>query len=217
MKQNMSEDQKIIFDSIYTQVRSGFYSIEDIQENIIEEIENNGFEDEISEEWAYDHIDKVYTQLLEDHQQWESPTQTERLINAFDELAESKIIALHYTGYSQEDGEYEVEEVERTLRNNDEKSDGYCFYHGIDLEKAVLGEGLNITFQKIDNVSDIIAKEIAQKIIEVLKKHDLEVSWNGKANSPIHLPNFTWERVYNEEDRDLLNYNFVIDSILLNK
>src|SRR5690606_40234466 len=63
----------------------------------------------------------------------------------------------------------------------------------------------------------IIAKEIAQKIIEVLKKHDLEVSWNGKANSPIHLSNFKWERVYSEEDRDLLNYNFVIDSILLNK
>lgn len=217
MKQSMSEDQQFIFDSIYTQVRSGFYSLEDIQNNIIEEIEDNGFEDEISEDWAYEQIDRVNEELLKESESWGDDTQTNRLIAAFDELAESKIIALHYTGFTNDDGEYEVTEVERTLIDNDEKSEGYCFYHGQDMERAVRGEGLYISFQKIDNVSDVVSREVAKKIVEVLEKHNLKVDWNGKAATRIFLPEFKWERIYNEEDRDLLNYNYVIDAILLNK
>nr|WP_298002792.1 hypothetical protein [uncultured Flavobacterium sp.] len=217
MKQSMSEDQQFIFDSIYTQVRSGFYSLEDIQNNIIEEIEDNGFEDEISEDWAYKQINAVNEELLKESESWGENTQTNRLIAAFDELAESKIIALHYTGYTMDDGEYEVIEVERTLNDNNEKSEGYCFYHGQDLERAVRGDGLNISFQKINNESDVVSKEIAKKIVAVLEKHDLKVDWNGKASSKILLPEFKWQRIYDEDDRDLLNYNYVVDAILLNK
>lgn len=216
MKQNMSEDQQFIFDSIYTQVRSGFYSLEDIQSNIIEEIEDNGFEDEISEDWAHEQIEKVYNELEEESKLWEKPTQTDSLITAFDELATKRFIALHYAGYTNDDGEYEAVEIERALRDNKEKSEGYCFYHGQDLERAVRGEGLYISFQKINNESDVVSKEVAKKIIEVLEKHNLPVEWNGKATTRIFIPAFKWQRVYNEEDRDLLNYNYVIDSILEN-
>ncbi|WCM40951.1 hypothetical protein MG290_08240 [Flavobacterium sp. CBA20B-1] len=217
MKQSMSEDQQFIFDSIYTQVRSGFYSLEEIQANIIEEIEDNGFEDEISEEWAHEQINQEYETLLNESKNWGEDTQTQRLIAAFDELAENKIIALHYAGFTIDDGEYEVVEVERTLIDNDEKSEGYCFYHGQDLERAVRGEGLYISFQKVNNESDAVSKEVAKKIVEVLEKHGLKVDWNGKAATRILLPDFKWEKVYDEDDRDLLNYNYVIDAILLNK
>lgn len=216
MKQNMSEDQQFIFDSIYTQVRSGFYSLEDIQNSIIEEIEDNGFEDEISEDWAYEQIDNVYRELLSESKTWQAPTLTERLIKAFDELAQQRIIALHYPGYTMEDGEYEVVEVERALRENNEKSEGYCFYHGQDLERAVRGEGLLIAFQKIDNESDVVSKEIAKRVVKVLEKNGFTVEWDGKANSRILLPSFKWERVYDDEARDLLNYNYVVDTILEN-
>lgn len=214
MRQNMSEDQKFIFDSIYTQVRSGFYSIEDIQSSIIDEIDDNGCADEVSEEWAFEQIDNMYEELLQESASWPTPTYTQRLVAAFDELAESKMIALHFPGYDHEDGEYEAEEVERTLIDNGTKSEGYCFYTGHDLDKAIKGEGLSIHFQKLNNVSDAVSKEVANKIVEILRKHDFEVVWNNKANSPIFLPNFTWQKVYNEEDRDLLNYNHVIEMIL---
>jgi len=217
MKHNMSEDQQFIFDSIYTQVRSGFYSLEEIQVNIIEEIEDNGFEDEISEHWAYEHIDLVYKQLLEESTSWGESSDTNRLIAAFDELAESKIIAIHFAGYTTDDGEYEVAEIERVLIDNDEQSEGYCFYHGQDLERAIRGEGLYISFQKINNVSDVISKQVARKIIAILEKHNLKVKWDGKATSKILLPEFKWHRIYDDDGRDLLNYNYVVDAILLNK
>lgn len=212
----MSEDQQFIFDSIYTQIRSGFHSVDDVKDYIMEEIEDNGVEDEVTQEWAYEQISIVYEELKSESISWETKTQTNRLIDAFDELAENKIIALHYPGYTKDDGEFEVSEVERALRDNNEKSVGYCFYHGQDLERAVRGEGMYISFQKIDNVSDVISKEVAVKVVEILEKHNLEVAWNGKASSRIFLPNFKWERVYDEEARDLLNYNYVIDTILEN-
>lgn len=217
MKQNMSEDQQFIFDSIYTQVRSGFYSLEDIQNNIIEEIEDNGFEDEISEDWAHEHIEKVYKELEEESKLWGDQTQTDCLIAAFDELATKRFIALHYAGYTNDDGEYEVVEIERALRDNKEKSEGYCFYHGQDLERAVRGEGLYLSFQKINNESDAVSKEVAKKIIAILEKHNLKVDWDGKATNRIFLPEFKWQRIFNEENRDLINYNYVIDAILENK
>ncbi len=218
MKQKMSEDQKFIFDSIFTQVRSGFFSLEDIQDNIIEEVEDNGFEDEISEDWVQEKIDEVYQELKAESTSWEYPTMTERLVAAFDELSEShKVIALHYPGYTMDEGEYEVVEIERALIDNNQKSEGYCFYNGQDLERAVRGEGLHIAFQKIDNESDVVSKEVAHKIVSVLQKHNLDVEWNGKASSRIFLPHFKWEQVYDEDARDLLNYNDVIDIILENK
>lgn len=213
----MSEDQKIIFDSLYTQVRSGFYSTEDIQASILDEIEDHGFADEVSEEWVFEKIDEVYKELSEESKSWETNSETNKLIKAFESLAEIKIIALHFPGYSNEDGEYEAEEVERTLLNNGTKSIGYCFYTGYNLEKAILGEGLQIQFQKLNNVSDVVAKEVAVTIVDTLKKHDLAVDWNGKADTPIRLTNFKWERIYNDTDRDLLNYNNVIDTILENE
>lgn len=213
----MSEDQQFIFDSIFTQVRSGFYSLEDIQANVLEEIEDNGFGDEISEEWAKEQIEIVNRESLIDYEHREHPSDTERLIDAFDELAmKHKIIALHDPGYITEDSEYEVIDVERALNDNSVASEGYCFYNGEDLETAVRGEGLQLFFQKIDNTSDAIAKEIARKIIAVLNAKGLKTEWSGKADAPIELLDFKWLRNYDENARDLRDNNYVIDAILGN-
>ena len=101
----MTENEKFIHESIISQIRMGFLSIEEIQENIIEEIEDNGFECEISEEWAFKQIDKEWETLIIESKQWQRPTDTERLVEAFDTLCNSNIIALHNAGYETSDGE----------------------------------------------------------------------------------------------------------------
>ncbi|SRR5690554_2009463 len=217
MRKEMSEDKQFIFDSIFTQVRSGFYSLEEIQISVIEDVEYHGFGDEISEKWIQEQIQIVNSEFLEEYQHRERPTDTERLIEVFDELASKhKIIALHDPGFITEDSEYEVADVERTLNDNEAASEGYCFYNGEDLDAAVRGEKLLLNFQKIDNTSDATSKEIARKIIEVLQNHGLKTTWDGKATSPIVLPGFKWERVYDENARDLHDNNYVIDAILDN-
>ena len=101
----MTENEAFIYESIFNQVRMGFLSLDEIQENILEEIEDNEFEDEISEEWAFDKIREENQKLLSESKQWKSPTDTERLIKAFDELCDQNIVALHNAGYTTSDGE----------------------------------------------------------------------------------------------------------------
>ena len=208
----MTENEKFIHESIISQIRMGFLSIEEIQENIIEEIEDNGFEHEISEEWAFKQIDKEWETLITESKQWQRPTDTERLVEAFDTLCNSNIIALHNAGYETSDGEYEVVEVERELRKNKIMSDGYCFYHEQDLGGALNKENpyLYIAFQKIENNDDNVTINVGKRVVEVLKRYGFEVDWNEEPTRKILIPNFKWQLVYNENNRDLLDYDEVI-------
>lgn len=209
----MTENQEFIYESIVSQVRMGFLPIDDIKENVIEEIEDNGFENEISEDWANKQIDNEWENLISESKNWKSPTDTERLTEAFDELCDRNIIALHNAGFETSDGEYEVVEVERALRENGEMSDGYCFYHEQDLARAISKDNpsLYIAFQKINNEDDKVSIEVGKKVVEVLKNHGFEVDWNESATTKILIPNFRWQRIYDENNRDLQDYNAVIE------
>ena len=50
-----------------------------------------------------------------------------------------------------------------------------------------------------------------------LEKHGFTPEWNKKVNSRIFIPDFKWQHIFDEENRDLMNYNYVIDAILGNK
>ena len=209
----MTENQEFSYESSVSQVRMGFLPIDEIKDNIIEEIEDNGFEDEISEEWANEQIDNEWENLISESKNWKSPTDTERLTEAFDELCDQNIIALHNAGFETSDGEYEVVEVERALRENGKMSEGYCFYHEQDLARAISKDNpsLYIAFQKINNEDDKVSIEVGKKVVEVLKHHGFAVDWNESANTKILIPNFKWQRIYDENNRDLQDYNKVIE------
>ena len=212
----MTENEEFILESIVSQVRMGFLSIEKIKDNISEEIEDNGFEDEISEEWAFKHIDNEWKTLIAESKEWKKPTDTERLVKAFDELCASNIIALHNAGFETSDGEYEVVQIEKELRKNKIKSDGYCFYHAQDLARAIdkKNPNLYIAFQKVENKDDNVTIGVGKKVVAVLKKYGFEVDWEEKPTKKILIPNFKWRLVYNYNNRDLLDYNKVIKLML---
>lgn len=212
----MTENEAFIYESIFNQVRMGFLSLEEIQENILEEIEDNEFEDEISEEWALEKIKEEHHKLLEESKQWKSPTDTERLIKAFDELADENIIALHNAGYTTSDGEYEVVEVERELQENEVVSDGYCFYHEQDLARAIAVEdpSLYIAFQKVDNSDDAVTIEVGKRVAEVLRNNGFEINWNETSRTKIEIPGFKWQKIFDEDARDLQDYGEVVDRMI---
>lgn len=214
----MTENEEFIYESLIMQVRMGFFSIEEITENVLEEVEDNGFEDEISEEWVQERLDSEYKKYVEESRSWSKPTDTEKLIAAFDELCKQNIIALHNAGYEMSDGEYEVVEVERELRKKGIESDGYCFYHEQDLARAVIGEkpDLYVAFQKIDNKDAKVAISVGKKVCEVLNNFGLKTVWNGEVTTRIQIPDFRWQRVYNDEDRDLLDYEEVVNLMISN-
>ena len=215
----MTENEAFIYESIENQVRMGFLSLDEIKDNILEEIEDNEFENEISEDWATQRIEAEWNSRLNETKTWKSPTDTERLIAAFDELCDQNIIALHNAGYTTTDGEYELVDVERKLRDNGIVSDGYCFYHEQDLSRAIAKEdpSLYIAFQKVDNEDDDVTIAVGKKVVEVLKKHQFEVDWNESPTSKILIPNFKWELFYDENNVDLLDYEAVAKRIIEKK
>ncbi|MFH6995505.1 DUF6891 domain-containing protein [Flavobacterium sp. FlaQc-48] len=209
----MTENEEFIYESIFNQVRMGFLSPDEIKENILEEIEDNEFESEISEKWANDLIDTEFQKVLKESEKWSKPTDTDRLITAFDELCHQNIIALHNAGFTTSDGEYEVVEVEVQLNDRQKASAGYCFYHEQDLSRAIELEdpSLYIAFQKINNDHDDVTIAVGKKVAEILKKNGFEVVWNEQATSKILIPNFKWQLLYDESNRDLLDYKKVVD------
>lgn len=215
----MTENEEFIYESIFNQVRMGFLSILEIKENIIEEIEDNGFDKEISEKWAFENIEQELERLLEESKNWKKPTDSERLIEAFDELCEQNIIALHNAGFTTSDGEYEVVEVERKLRENQVISDGYCFYHEQDLSRAITPKdsSLYIAYQKVNNSDDDVTLEVGKKVVKVLTNNGFKIEWNEDVNSKILIPNFRWEYIYDERKRDIQNYDEVADMIIQKK
>lgn len=222
----MSENERFIYDSIFYQVRTGFLSVEDIKLNIEEEIEDNEFEDELSFLWANEVIEGEYRKHLSESKTWERPTDTDRLIEAFDELCKCNIIALHGAGYTSSDGEYEAAKVEGLLREQGVSSDGYCFYHEQDLQRAVEVESpsLSLAFQKIDNEDEKVTLEVGKKVASVLKAHGFELDWDETAERKIRIPHFRWQWVYDEtqldesqideNQRDLQDYDSVLALIL---
>lgn len=215
----MTENEAFIYESIENQVRMGFLSLDEIKDNILEEIEDNEFENEISEDWAINQIETEWQSRFDESKTWEHPTDTDRLITAFDDLCDNNIIALHNAGYTTSDGEYEVVEVERELRKHNIVSDGYCFYHEQDLSRAIAKEdpSLYIAFQKVDNEDDNITIAVGKKVVEILKKHQFKVDWNESPTTKIHIPNFKWELFYNENNVDLLNYEAVAKRMIEKK
>lgn len=212
----MTENEAFIFESIENQVRMGFLSIDEIKDNILDEIEDNEFENEISEDWANKHIETEWQQRLDESKTWKNPTDTQRLVAAFNDLCDHNIIALHNAGYTTSDGEYEVVEVERELRKHNIISDGYCFYHEQDLSRAISKDdpSLYLAFQKVDNEDDEVTISVGRKIVEILNKHGFETEWNQSPTTKILIPNFKWELFYEEKNIDLLDYNLVAQRMI---
>ena len=209
----MTENEAFIYESIFHKIRMSFLSIEEVKEMIMEEIEDNGFDDQISEVWANRMIEKEYEQLVTESKGWNKPTNTERLIQVFEELCKMNIIALHNAGYTTSDGECEVVEVEMELKKRGKKSDGYCFYHEQDLARAIQPENpsLMLAFQKINNSEEQVTIEIGRKIVEILKRNGFEVNWGESATRKIEIINFAWQNLYDESKEDLLDYEKVIE------
>lgn len=212
----MTENEAFIYESIVAQVRMGFLSMEEIQDNIIEEIEDNELTDEISEKWAFTHIENEWKKQLNASKKWQHPTHTQRLIKAFDDLCDHNIIALHNAGYTNSDGEYEVVEVERALREKNRTSDGYCFYHEQDLSRAIADENpcLYLSFNKVDNTDSDVTISIGKKVVEILKQHGFAVEWEESSTRKIMLPNFKWQMQYAEDGRDLWDYSEVLQRMM---
>ena len=122
---------------------------------------------------------------------WPNTTDCERLDSLFIDLNGLGIISLQNAGYTMSDGFDDVGEVLDSLERN--KVKGYCFYHGQDLERAVVDGGVMLAFGDLDAVDEqkIV---VGNLITEVIRKHKFEYEWDGTANTRINISPLKWQR-----------------------
>lgn len=199
----MTENEKYVFNHFLIGVKAGFESLEDIVDDALSIVEEEGWEHEISEEWIRENVTREYNKNLESSKTWNRPTDVDRLMLAFDELSRMKVVTLHNAGYDAQDAVFDLKEVWEDAEDEDLNPIGYCYYTGQDLKQAITDNSLLITFggtkEKDDKKSIIVGNVIA----EVLKKSGFEIDWDNSASRPIEILDFKWQNLFvSDEDSD---------------
>lgn len=186
-------------------VWSGFYTQDQILEEAVEALTEGWYDNEDDEPidcLSDEQIDKLkkiiasrFDEKRKEEKNWPESTDCDRLQKAFAELTERGIVSLENAGYTLSDGWSDWDEVvhnEWQSKGLLHKVRGGCFYHGQDLERAVNGAGLNFAFSAISG-EDSDGIPIGHEIMEVLKKHGFNPSWNGTISERIFMP-IVWQK-----------------------
>lgn len=171
-------------------VWSGFFEEERILEIIMEEMFEPG---EIDEALTLSQIKSEFAQKIRDEASWPTITDCDRLDQIFSELNQAGIIALQNAGYTQSDGMDDITQLYNEQGGIFSSIQGYCFYHGQDVERAVDGHGLFITFGDIKG-TDEKGIEIGARIIATIERHGLIAKWSGSLSQRIEIPKINWQR-----------------------
>jgi len=208
----MNENRRYVYDTIVAKLRMGFISPGNLNEEIQDMVADEDLTADVSHEWIWETIEREAAKLDDEKYAWIRPTDPERLAQAFNELCAEKIIALHKAGYTTSDGEEDVVAVEWKLRDKGVQSEGYCFYHEQDLERAIDPDSkkLLIAFQKIDNSDEAVTRQIGQRVADKLRAHGFTVNWDGNPSQKIEIENINWNKIHTYADDDLYKHARVI-------
>lgn len=183
----MNDTTRYILDAIWSHVWSGFDSPEDVHRVIDDLLEGDANEALLRAAVGPEFARKAAAEAT-----WPPITDCDRLDAAFETLNTHGIIALQNTGYEMSDGLTEVAEALHA-RGSRVGVQGYCFYHGQDLERVVRGEGLMLAFGSLDDDKPHKLK-VGQRVRDILESGGFNVQWNGDAEARLNLPGLDWKR-----------------------
>jgi uncharacterized protein DUF6891 len=172
-------------------VRSGFYESDEIIEIVCEEMHEPG---EVSEADVTAAVEAESEAWQAGKKHWPKVTDCDKLDQVFEKLNAKGIIALQNAGYTQSDG---FDDFRQAYEEHPNQSSviGYCFYQGQDLERAVLGQGLYLSFGPLDaDEEETKGPEIGEMVREELKKAGFAVEWDGTFQQRILIPRIVWQR-----------------------
>jgi hypothetical protein len=182
----MSDSNEYILGLIKTHVWSGFYSEEDVYQMIEDVLDEDADEDLLRAA-----VRPEFRRKRQAEATWPTTTDCDRLDDAFAELNDDGVIALHNTGMTMSDGQEDVGQALHERGRSGIK--GYCFYHGQDLERAVNGDGLWLAFGDLDAIAEQ-KKAVGEQIKACLERHGFDVEWNGDPERRQTIPKLDWKR-----------------------
>lgn len=123
---------------------------------------------------------------------WTGETDNERLSRAFAEMNAVGIVARENLGESLSDGEYMIDGIVDAMIARGVTPRGNVFYHAQDLERALVGGGLDIAFTG-DRTGAEAARLIGHEVVGILERNGLKPSWNSNPNHRLKV-DMEWRR-----------------------
>lgn len=184
-----------IIEQLNISIKSGFYDKEEIFTNIEDYLYENPFD----EDWTKKQIDSAYAERLKQQTSWATVTDFDKLVQAFDKLNSSGIIALHNAGITKQDGEGDSQEIHEVLLKRGIKTSGFCYYHWQDVERVVDDSHLFIGFGDFNN-NDKDALEIGKQVAAILESNGFKLNWNKTAETRIEITNINWQKRFGNDN-----------------
>ncbi|MEU8800404.1 hypothetical protein [Spirillospora sp. NPDC048819] len=183
-----NSDESVLLDHARFLVALGDHDFESVVQQCTEILDDPS---EASERLARRIVGEHFAAHLTEQETWPDELDTDRLHRAFRELDVSGIVArLDHTccqncGISEIGGEIPADEERR----------GYVFAHRQDMEAAVPGGGLTLSYgvrSRGDQPPEAQAG-IGEEVAGALRRHGLTVDWNGSPKRRIDV-SLTWRR-----------------------
>jgi hypothetical protein len=124
---------------------------------------------------------------------WPEVTDCDRLDTIFEGLRVQGILALQNAGYTQSEGLSDVGELYREVGGERSDIDGFCFYHGQDLERVMKSGQLWLAFGAIDG-EDARGVAVGQRIKSAFDAAGFAVEWDGSIKTRLLIKGIRWQR-----------------------
>ena len=182
--------------AIHHDVAGGFVPLGDIVERAVEYIGDEAPATTVRE-LAERYANVAISAHLAEQAAWPPRTDCDRLDDAFAALEAEGILARHDYTCCGTCGAAEIwDEVQDQLDAGNTVR-GYTFYHQQDTESAVDGGGIFLNYGATEDSEDAITV-IAQRVVAVLRTHELNAEWSGDLDKRIQVP-LVWRRRRVEE------------------
>ncbi len=176
---------------VVVEVRAGYRGEQSLLAHLEEVVRGEGGDsDAVAELLAY--AREVLDERVQEEVRWSEPTTNDRIRRAFEELNARGILALENAGYTLSDGR---EDARAAAEMSYVPPRGATFFHGQDVERAVMGGGLMLAFGSFEEdpgKREAADLAIAREVRETLARHGVQTEWDGSAKTRIHIPPFEW-------------------------
>jgi hypothetical protein len=184
------DNEADVLSAIRHLVWAGTYGAEEIVWIVGEEVFKPGKADD---DWLRARIEEQFRQKRAEEATWPAVTDCDRLDRVFEGLEAQNILTLQDAGLTKSDGLEDVFEFYNDPSGEWSGIEGYCFYHGQDLEYVMETGDLWLAFGHISG-EDESGVEIGRRIKRAFEAAGFAVEWDGSIGRRLLVKGFRWQR-----------------------
>jgi hypothetical protein len=190
-----SDVEKYLTEWVTTEVLGGFTKQKELFADIEERAADEGVDEAVAR--LKKHARDLFAKRKVEEKKWKGPTTNDRIDAAFAALNDAGIVAMQNAGYTMSEGWEDCNQEADDRNDEGERPRGATFYHGQDLERGVVGDGLMLAYgayEDDDKKHDAASIAIAREVVQTLTKYGVKTKWNGKVETRIEIRPFEWKR-----------------------